>query len=129
MIIGGHVVIYTKDAEADREFFRDALGFPAVDVGSGWLIFAMPAAELAMHPARTNNRHELFLTCDDLRRTIVSLRKKGARVGRVAEEQWGIRTSLRLPGGGKIGLYQPKHPVTYGSKPRRGKGKAVVIGA
>lgn len=116
MITGAHVVIYSKDAEADREFFRDVLGFRAVDAGRGWLIFALPAAEAAFHPFEDNNRHELFLMCDDVKAAMTSLRWKGAHFGEVAEEQWGIRTHMLLPGGGEISLYQPKHPVTFGGQ-------------
>jgi len=123
MITGGHVVIYSKDSEADRAFFRDVLGFRAVDAGQGWLIFALPAAEAAFHPADANNRHELYLMCDDLKAEMTRLERKGVRFGAVSEEQWGIRTSLRLPGGGEIGFYQPRHPVTFGRKKVRSRHK------
>jgi catechol 2,3-dioxygenase-like lactoylglutathione lyase family enzyme len=119
MITGAHVVIYSKDAEADRAFFRNVLGLRAVDAGHSWLIFALPAAEAAFHPYEANNRHELFLTCGDLKMAMTSLGSKGARFGEVAEEQWGIRTRMLLPGGGEIGLYQPKHPVTFKGKASR----------
>jgi catechol 2,3-dioxygenase-like lactoylglutathione lyase family enzyme len=121
MITGAHVVIYSKDAGADRAFFRDILGFRAVDAGHGWLIFALPAAEAAFHPSEENNRHELFLMCDDVNRVMAALGRRGARFGEVTEEQWGIRTCMRLPGGGEVGLYQPKHPVTFGHKERIGR--------
>ena len=125
MITGAHVVVYSKDAEADRTFFRDVLGFRAVDAGHGWLIFALPAAEAAFHPSEDNNQHELFLMCDDVKATMASLGRKGVRFGEVAEEQWGIRTRMPLPGGGEIGLYQPKHPVTFrGKESRGGAGRA-----
>jgi catechol 2,3-dioxygenase-like lactoylglutathione lyase family enzyme len=110
MINGAHVVVYTTDPEADRAFFRDALGFKSVDAGHGWLIFALPAAESAFHPAEENGRHELYLMCDDLQAEMAALRAKGAGFGEVTEERWGTITKLRLPGGGEIGLYQPKHP-------------------
>jgi len=128
MITGAHVVIYSKDAEADRRFFRDVLGFRAVDAGHGWLIFALPAAEAAFHPFEKNNQHEMFLTCDDLKAAMARLGRKGVRFGEVAEEQWGIRTCILLPGGGEIGLYQPKHPVTFGGKKSRGSTKRVSRG-
>jgi catechol 2,3-dioxygenase-like lactoylglutathione lyase family enzyme len=121
MITGAHVVIYSKDAEADRAFFRNVLGLRAVDAGHGWLIFALPGAEAAFHPFQDNNRHELFLMCDDVKGSMVSLASKGVRFGEVAEEQWGIRTRMLLPGGGEIALYEPKHPVTFAGKERGGR--------
>ena len=124
MLTGAHVVIYTKDTEADRSFFRDVLGFRSVDAGHGWLIFALPAAEAAFHPAEENNRHEMYFMCDDLRALMASLAKKGVRFGDVSEEQWGTRTRMALPSGGAIGLYQPKHPVTFKTTRNRRKGSA-----
>jgi catechol 2,3-dioxygenase-like lactoylglutathione lyase family enzyme len=113
MINGAHVIIYSKDAESDRAFFRDVLKFPAVDAGHGWLIFALPPAEAAFHPAEENNRHELYFMCDDLKATMESLKEK-VTCGGVSEERWGILTTVSLPGGGTIGLYQPKHPRAIG---------------
>ena len=110
MINGAHVVVYSRDAEADRAFFRDVLGFASVDAGHGWLIFGLPAAESAVHPADANDRHELYLMCDDLRAEMERLRAKGVECGPVAEARWGSITKMRLPGGGEIGLYTPKHP-------------------
>jgi len=112
MLTGAHVVIYTQDAEADRAF-RDILGFRSVDAGHGWLIFACRRPKAAFHPAEENNQHEMYLMCDDLGALRESLGKKGVRFGEIAEEQWGTRTRMMLPGGGGIGLYQPKHPVTF----------------
>jgi catechol 2,3-dioxygenase-like lactoylglutathione lyase family enzyme len=114
MINGAHVVVYSKDAEADRDFFRDVLRLPAVDAGHGWLIFALPPAEAAFHPAGDNGRHELYLMCDDVRETIAALAASGVACGAVAEEAWGLRSSIRLPGGGEVGLYQPRHPTAIG---------------
>jgi catechol 2,3-dioxygenase-like lactoylglutathione lyase family enzyme len=111
MLTGAHVVVYSKDAEADRAFFRDILGFRSVDAGHGWLIFALPAAEAAFHPAEEDNRHELYFLTDDLRALMASLGKKGVHFGEISEERWGTRTRMTLPSGGEIGLYQPKHPV------------------
>ena len=111
MIIGAHVILYSKDAEADRAFLRDALGFSSVDEGHGWLIFALPPAEAAVHPAEENDRHELYLMCDDLRAEIAALGQKGVRCSEVHQERWGSITKIRLPGGGSVGLYQPKHPT------------------
>jgi hypothetical protein len=110
MINGTHVVVYSKDSSADRDFFRDVLGFSSVDAGRGWLIFGMPAAEAAFHPAEANGRHELYLMCDDLKEEMASLAAKGVVCGEVHEERWGSITTIPLPGGGKLGLYQPKHP-------------------
>jgi catechol 2,3-dioxygenase-like lactoylglutathione lyase family enzyme len=110
MINGAHVVVYSKDAEADRNFFSDVLGFSSVDAGHGWLIFSLPKAESAFHPAQTNDRHELYFMCDNIEAEIEALRAKGVECSTVAEERWGSITKIRLPGGGEIGLYQPKHP-------------------
>ena len=109
MITGAHVVVYSKDVEADRAFFRDVLGFPSVDAGRGWLIFALPTSEAAVHPAERNGRHELYLMYDDLNAEMAALRAKGVRCSQVQEASWRSVTKVRLPGGGKIGLYQPKH--------------------
>ena len=110
MINGAHIVVYSKDAEADRSFFRDVLCFPFVDAGHGWLIFRLPDAESAFHPAQTNDRHEIYLMCDNLNAEVEALRSKGVACSAVTEERWGSITKIRLPGGGEIGLYQPKHP-------------------
>jgi catechol 2,3-dioxygenase-like lactoylglutathione lyase family enzyme len=113
MISGAHVIVYSKDAQADRDFLRDVLGFPSVDAGHGWLIFALPPAEVAVHPAKENNRHELYFMCDDLKAEMTELAKKGVRCSKVDEERWGSVTTIRLPGGGDMGLYQPKHPTAF----------------
>jgi len=114
MILGAHVIVYSKDAEADRGFFRDTLGFPSVDAGQGWLIFGLPAAEAAFHPADSNDDHELFLMCDDLKSEMKALSDKGVTCSEAEEAPWGSITRIQLPGGGKIGLYQPKHPTALG---------------
>lgn len=114
MISGAHVILYSKDAEADRAFFRDVLGFPAVDAGRGWLIFALPPAEAAFHPSDQNGAHELYFLCDDLQAEIAALAKKNVKCSEVHEERWGSITRVRLPGGGDVGLYQPKHPTALG---------------
>jgi catechol 2,3-dioxygenase-like lactoylglutathione lyase family enzyme len=110
MIFGAHVILYSKDAEADRAFLRDVLGFRHVDAGEGWLIFALPPAELAVHLAE-GARHELFFMCHDLAAEIAALATKGIECSEVQEARWGSLTSIRLPGGGAVGLYQPKHPT------------------
>ena len=109
MINGAHVVVYSRDAEADRAFFRDILGFTSVDAGHGWLIFGLPAAESAFHPAEAN-RHELYLMCDDLKAEIEALHAKGVECAEVVDARWGSITKIRLPGGGEVGLYEPRHP-------------------
>ena len=111
MISGAHVIVYTKDAEADRAFFRDVLGFDSVDAGRGWLIFALPPGEAAFHPSDKNGQHELYFLCDDLKSEIAALAEKGVSCSAVHEERWGSITKIKLPGGGEIGLYQPKHPT------------------
>jgi len=113
MIFGAHVIIYSKDAPADRAFLRDVLGFSSVDAGGGWLIFALPPAEVAVHPAEEGPRHELYFMCDDIKAEIEALSEKGVRRSEVGEARWGSVTSIRLPGGGDVGLYQPKHPTAF----------------
>jgi len=109
MITGAHVVFYTKDAEADRAFFRDVLGFRSVDAGGGWLIFALPPSEAAFHPADPGGTSEFYLMCDDLENEIRSLKARGIKCSAVSQERWGSITRITLPGGGKMGLYQPRH--------------------
>jgi catechol 2,3-dioxygenase-like lactoylglutathione lyase family enzyme len=112
MITGAHAVVFSKDADADRAFFRDVLGFAAVDAGGGWLIFALPPAELAAHPDEEGGRQELYLMCDDLEQTAEELKAKGVELARpVSDEGWGLLTAIRLPGGGELGLYEPRHPT------------------
>jgi len=114
MIFGAHVIVYSKDAEADRAFLRDVLGFRSVDAGHGWLIFAMPPSEVAVHPDQENGRHELYFMCDDLTAEIAALKKKDIHCSDVQEQRWGSITRIGLPGGGEIGIYQPKHPMAIG---------------
>jgi catechol 2,3-dioxygenase-like lactoylglutathione lyase family enzyme len=115
MITGAHVIIYSKDAEADRAFFRDVLGFKSVDAGHGWLIFALPPAEAVLHPSEENDTvHELYLMCSDLKAEIESLSTKNVQCSAVQEARWGSITKVQLPGGGQVGLYQPKHPTALG---------------
>jgi catechol 2,3-dioxygenase-like lactoylglutathione lyase family enzyme len=116
MIFGAHILFYTADPEADRAFFRDVLEFPYVDVGHGWLIFALPPAEAALHPAEGEPRAEVYLMCDDLRALVASLQEKNVRCTEISEAPWGIRTTIVLPSGGEIGLYQPLHPTALGLK-------------
>ncbi len=111
MITGAHIILYSKDPEGDRAFFRDVLNFPAVDAGHGWLIFALPPAEAAFHPSEKNDLHELHFTCHDLQATMAALKAEKVECGPVQELQWGSLTTVSLPGGGKLGLYKPKHPT------------------
>jgi catechol 2,3-dioxygenase-like lactoylglutathione lyase family enzyme len=111
MITGAHAVLYSADAAADRAFLRDVLGFPHVDAGGGWLIFRLPPAEVAVHPTDGPPAQELFLMCDELDATLAELAGKGVATGAVSEERWGRRTTIRLPGGADLALYEPHHPV------------------
>ena len=115
MISGAHVVVYSKNAEADRAFFRDILGFRSVDAGHGWLIFALPPTEAAFHPSE-NDTHELYFMCDDLKTEMASLAKKDVKCSEVEEARWGSITKMRLPSGGHVVLYQPRHPTALGPK-------------
>ena len=110
MIFGAHVILYSTDAAADRVFFSEVLGIQSVDAGHGWLIFALPPAELALHPADDDPRNELYLMCTDLKAEIAALQGKGVSCSEVEEARWGSVSRIRLPGGGEIGLYQPNHP-------------------
>ena len=109
MINGGHVIIYSKDAEADRAFIKNILKFPYVDVNKGWLIFKLPPAELAVHPSDENDLHEFYLMTDDLELEIRGLKKAGVTCDAVAQQSWGRSTRIQLPGGGTLGLYEPRH--------------------
>jgi hypothetical protein len=109
MIIGAHSVIYSTSPEADRAFLRDALKLPNVDVGGGWLIFGLPPAEIAVHPSERNDVQELYLMCDDVEAFTLEMKRRGIAVSPAQDEGWGILTQLTLPGGGKLGVYQPRH--------------------
>jgi len=116
MITGLHAILYSPDAEKVRAFLRDELGL--VDAGHGWLIFAAPPAELAAHPTDQGEKphHQLYLMCNDLKKTMQELKAKGVTCGEVTEARWGSLTSIHFPGGGELGLYQPKHPTALGLK-------------
>jgi catechol 2,3-dioxygenase-like lactoylglutathione lyase family enzyme len=138
MLMGAHVLLYSDDPEADRAFFRDILGFPHVDVGHGWLIFKLPPAEVAVHPA-DGEKHglvhaghrmlgaSLYLMCDDLAAQVKQLKTKSVACTEVEKENWGIRTTIKLPSGGEIGLYQPTHPTAL-DLPGGGNGTQVSQG-
>jgi catechol 2,3-dioxygenase-like lactoylglutathione lyase family enzyme len=110
MIRGAHVVLYSADAEADRAFFRDVLGDAFVDAGHGWLIFALPPAELAIHPAAGNTGHEMFLMCDDVEGFVAQMTERGVACSTVRRERWGLVTEITLPSGGTQRVYEPTHP-------------------
>jgi hypothetical protein len=117
MINGAHAILHSRDAGALRAFLRDTLQLDSVDAGGGWLIFALPPAELGIHPDDGPTRAELHLLCDDLDATMASLRQRGVEFsGEVHEERWGRVTAIRLPGGGELGLYQPLHPTAIGRR-------------
>ena len=109
VITGAHSIIYSKDSEADRSFFRDILQLSKVDVGRGWLIFGLPPSEIAVHPGEENGRHELYLMCDDVNGFIAEMKTRNISCGEVQDMGWGLLTELTLPGGGALGVYQPRH--------------------
>lgn len=109
MINGAHVIIYSTDAEADRAFLRDVLQFPSVDAGHGWLIFALPPSEVAVHPAEENETHELYLMCEDVNAFVAEMQRRGVVTGPLQDQGYGIVTHVVLPAGGKLGVYQPRH--------------------
>jgi hypothetical protein len=113
MIFGAHVIVSSKDAAADRAFLRDVVGLSSVDAGNGWLIFALPPSEVAVHPADDTSGHELYFLCDDLKAEVAGLAKKGVPCSEVQQARWGSITHIQLPGGGALGLYQPKHPLAF----------------
>jgi catechol 2,3-dioxygenase-like lactoylglutathione lyase family enzyme len=112
VITGAHAIIFSKDAEALRAFLGDTLGFRSVDAGGGWLIFGLPPAELAAHPAEEAGKHELYLMCDDIEATVAELEAKGVKLaGPISDQRFGLLTAIELPGGGELGLYEPRHPT------------------
>jgi predicted enzyme related to lactoylglutathione lyase len=111
VITGVHAIVFSPDAAKVRAFFADVLNLPSADAGGGWLIFALPPAELAVHPADDGSRHELYLMCDDIRGTLAELTGKGVEVARdVSDQGWGLLAAIRLPDGAELGIYQPRHP-------------------
>jgi hypothetical protein len=126
MIIGAHSIVYSASPDADRAFFRDVLCLPSVDVGDGWLIFGLPPAEVAVHPSDANDVHELYLMCEDVEAFVVEMQKCGIACGPVQNQGWGLLTQLTLPGGGKLGVYQPRHarPKPMSGRPRVMKKRA-----
>lgn len=121
-ITGAHTIIYSKSAEADRAFLRDIFGLPNVDVGHGWLIFAVPPAEVAVHPSEENNIHEFYLMTDDVRTLIDELTKRGVKCTPPHDQGWGVLTQVKLPGGGTVGVYEPRHERPTFSRPSQRAG-------
>jgi hypothetical protein len=130
MIIGAHSIVYSTSPEADRGFLRDVLRLSSVDVGEGWLIFGLPPAEVAVHPSTKNDVHELYLMCDDVEAFVAAMKSHGIACGPVQNQGWGLLTQLALPGGGKLGVYQPRHARPKPMKAHRaGKGKKKTASA
>ena len=109
MLIGAHAIIYSKNADADRAFLRDVLKLTNVDVGHGWLIFGLPPAEVAVHPGEKNDVHEFYLMVDDVEEFVRDMKKRKIACSEIHNQGWGMLTQLTLPGGGKLGVYQPRH--------------------
>jgi hypothetical protein len=128
MISGAHSIIYSTNAEADRAFLRDVLGFPSVDVGEGWLIFGLPPSELAVHPAGENDVHELYLITDEVKALVAALQKRGIACSEIQDRGWGLLTQLTLPGGGKLGVYQPRHARPKAGAARKTRRAAKTAG-
>jgi catechol 2,3-dioxygenase-like lactoylglutathione lyase family enzyme len=128
MIIGAHSIIYSRKPDADRAFFRDVLALPNVDVGEGWLIFGLPPAEVAVHPSGKNDLHEFYLMCRDVDAFIAAMRKRGLKCADAQDQGYGIMTHVTLPGGGKLGVYQPRHARPKPAKALRSSGRAGARG-
>ena len=109
MITGAHTIIYSTDPEADRAFLRDVLKMPHVDVGDGWLIFGLPPSEVAFHPSEKNDVHQFFFICDDIEALVTEMERHAVPCSPRSDQGWGISSDITLPGGGKIGVYQPRH--------------------
>ena len=119
MINGAHSIVYSTDPEADRTFFRDVLKLTHVDVGGGWLIFGLPPSEVAVHPAEKNGRHEFYFMCEDVNAFVAEMGKRGVSCSAAQDMGWGVLTQVTLPGGGQVGVYQPRHarPATMPARP------------
>ncbi|MFG2113641.1 VOC family protein [Streptomyces sp. NPDC048718] len=118
MFSGAHMVIYTRDAEADRDFLKDVVGFDHVDAGRGWLIFRLPPAEIAVHPTDGDPWHEIYLMCEDVAQVLRTLEDRGADISRpVTDQGWGLVAAVRLPSGTELPLYEPRHPIAHTPSP------------
>ncbi len=128
MINGAHSIIYSKRPDADRSFLRDVLGLPHVDAGDGWLIFGLPPAEVAVHPSRKSGVHELYLMCADIEEFAAAMKRRGTACSRIREQGWGAIVHITLPGGGKLGVYEPRHarpkPMPAGRTTARKRARA-----
>jgi hypothetical protein len=124
MIIGGHTVLHSKDPDADRAFLRDVIGLPHVDAGGGWLIFGLPPAEVAVHPADRNDLHEFYLLCESVGPFVSRMQERGVECSEVMDLPWGRLTHIRMPGGGRLGVYEPRH-----ARPKSGAVKKSRAGA
>jgi hypothetical protein len=114
MIRGAHVILYSTDPDADRAFLKELLDLPAVDAGGGWLILQLPPAEVAVHPADTSGATELYLVCDDIEETVADLERRGVPVeGPITDQGWGRLATISLPGGGRLGIYEARHPTAF----------------
>ena len=114
MINGMHAVVFSPEAEKVRDFFTDVIGLSSVDAGGGWLIFALPPAELAVHPGDGESRHQLYLMCDDIGATLDGLRARGVEIAQeVSDQRWGLVAAIRLPDGTEFPIYQPRHPSPH----------------
>lgn len=133
MIVGAHAIIYSKAPEPDRAFLRDVLGFPHVDAGDGWLVFGLPPAELAVHPSDEDDVHELYLMTGDVEALVASMRSRGIEASPISDQGWGLLTRVTLPGGGKLGIYEPRHPrpgvARAGGASKRGRATGSRRGA
>ena len=123
MLIGAHAIVYSTNPDADRAFLRDVLRLPSVDVGHGWLIFGLPPSELAVHPSDKSQAHELYLMCDDVEAFVAEMQARSIACGPVMSQGWGLLTQLTLPGGGTLGVYQPRHArpkaMAVGKSPKK----------
>lgn len=124
MIIGAHSILYSKKPEADRAFLRDVLGFPSVDAGDGWLVFGLPPAEMAVHPSDENDVHQFYLMSDDIEALIAAMHERGIACSPALNRGWGLLTHVTLPGGGKLGIYQPRHARPKAMSPGKTRRKA-----
>lgn len=114
MINAAHIILYSTNAEADRDFIRDVLGFTGVDAGGGWLIFKLPPSEIAVHPTDVQEKHEFYFMCDDIEKTLMELTAKGVTISKpISDQRWGRLASIKLPSGTDLSIYQPCHPTAY----------------
>jgi hypothetical protein len=123
MIHGAHVILFSKDVDRDRAFFKKVLKYPFADAGGGWLIFALPPAEIALHPS-DESMHQLYLMCDDVKDFIAKMKKHDLACSKIDEQRWGSITYLTLPSGAKLGVYQPKHASPLDKKKKKPKKKS-----